>query len=75
LFDGNHVTVFDLHIDDIIPVEYTLEVGHYAKYLDSNPDIPNLLCFKNEQEYFVVNLTNMKIISSGRGLFWWKGFG
>lgn len=74
LFDGNHVTFFDLKDPDIKPIEFNLPNNTQLNNIEPNPNIHQLVCFKNADNYCVVNLNTFKVIRKGQGQFYWRCF-
>lgn len=74
LFDGNHVTLFDLTKEGLTPVEFTVQMETQLTTIDPNPNITQLVCLKNDQAFSVVNINSLKVIAKGEGQFYWHDY-
>lgn len=74
LFDGNQVTLFDLSKEELAPIEFTVPVDSQLTTIDPNPNISQLICFKNQGQYCIVNTNNFRIVRRGQGSFHWRAF-
>jgi hypothetical protein len=71
LFDGNHVTLFDLSASEAVPIEFNLPLQEQLTVIIPNPHLPQLVCFKNDDRYCIVNLNSYRVVKKGEGRFFW----
>ncbi len=68
------MTLFDLAKEGLSPVEFTVPMSTQLTIIDPNPNITQLVCLKNDQEFSVVNINSLKIIVKGQGQFYWHDY-
>jgi hypothetical protein len=61
LFEDNHVTLFDLRNEELAPIEFNLMQSKRLNLIEPNPNIPQLVAFKSEEFFCVVNLTTLRV--------------
>ena len=74
LFDGNHVTLFDLNSNEATPIEFNLPNTTQLTTILANRSLPQLVCFKNDQYFCIINFNSFKVMKKGEGRFFWRNF-
>jgi len=68
------VTLFDLSNSEAIPTEFNLPNNTQLTKILANHSIPQLVCFKNDQYFCIINLNSLKVMKKGEGKFFWRNF-
>lgn len=77
LFRGGRLTAFKFAEDSLEPLEFLLggdTEGAGEGVLLPNASLPQLLAIAAKEEYWVLNMSTMKLVQHGRGAFTWKEY-
>jgi hypothetical protein len=42
--------------------------------IDPNPNIPQLVCLKNLEQFCIINTNTYRVVKQGQGSFYWRAF-
>ena len=68
------MTVFDIESEESKPIEFNVPFGGQFSEIVANPNISQLICFKNAENFCVINLKTFKVVRKGQGRFFWREF-